>query len=136
LVGLGCASRGLNLVGKGDVSIELVRSKEILIPGATVVQKGDELVISGKVKRRNSRLIHGGHIDIAIIGPDGETLEHVSTPHIPRIIPRKGTQSAFFTVRLPNHPDSGSIVRVAYHSPKESRHDRLDCGDNAACPKR
>jgi len=136
LVWSGCATQQLNLVEKGDVSIELVRSKEIHIPRATVVQDGDELVISGKVKRRHSSLVHGGHIDIAIIGPEGEILDQVSTPHIPRIIPRKSTQTASFTVNLPTHLDYGSTVRVAYHSPKESRHDQFDCRDNAACPDR
>jgi len=48
LVGPGCATHQLNLVERGDVSIELVRSKEIHLSRANVVRMAMNWSYRGK----------------------------------------------------------------------------------------
>jgi len=48
--------------------------------GVHAHQKGGELAISGEIKRRRtSSVTGGGHLDIAVVGPDGKVVEYVST---------------------------------------------------------
>jgi hypothetical protein len=111
----GCASNRVNLVDSGKVLIERVDSENICISRTNVYQDGDQLEITGAVKRRRSTIFDGGHVHIAIINPQGEVLEEVRTSYSPRIIRRKGRRESYFSVRLPIKPPEGSVVRVIYH---------------------
>jgi hypothetical protein len=136
LVASACAANRINLVERGTVTLERVNARNISVSRAYAFQDGDQLEISGNVKRLSSSISNGGHVDIAIVSPEGETLEQVSTCYIPRIIRRRGSREAFFSLRLPIIPPEGSMVRVAYHKPDKSKQSLFDCGENAAAPLR
>ncbi len=131
-----CSTNRVNLADNRTVSLERVHSDNITVSRVYVYQDGDQLEISGRVKRRSSSIFNGGHVDIAIISPDGEILEQVSTRYYPRIIRRRGARESFFTARLTAIPPKGSIVRVAYHEAVKSGNGVFDCGQNAAVQKR
>jgi hypothetical protein len=132
LMGLGCAAGKVNRVEKGTASVERVHSRNIAVSRVYVYQDGDQLEIAGRVKRLRSTIANGGHVDIAIVSPEGELLEQVSTGYVPRIIRRRGSREALFTVRLPIIPPEGSRVRVAYHKIEKPGDGAIDCGDNTA----
>ncbi len=53
-----------------------------------------------------------GHVDIAIVNPEGKILKEVHTNYKPRILVRKRRRQAYFGVRIPVVPPPGSTVRV------------------------
>jgi len=130
----GCAPNRVNLVDTGTVSIETVPSKEIYISEVRINQDGNELVLTGRVKRRHLAPVGFGHVDVAIISPEGKSLEQVSTYYNPRIIPRKRghrrLHGSGFEVRLPVIPPAGSTIRVAYHRSAKSESETFSCGGN------
>lgn len=132
----GCASDRVNLVDRGTLSIERVPSRGIYISEVRVNQDGNELVVTGRVKRRDVSAGGFGHVDVAIISPEGKTLEQVSTYFSPRIIPRKHDHRRLhgsrFEVRLPTIPPTGSKVRVAYHRISKPDSRTSSCGENMA----
>ena len=134
----GCATRSANLVKAGKVKLELVPSSGNYVSRVEVEQDGDELVITGTVKRRNFSGIGGGHVDVSLISPEGEILEQVSTYYTPRIISRKPGSSrhrgSHFEVRLPTVPPAGSRICVGYHRPLKSGTPAYRCGKNVALP--
>ena len=111
----GCASNRINLVDNGTVTIECVNSKRMLVSRVYVYQEGDELVISGRVKRRFSTGIGtGGHVDIAMFNQEGTPIINISKHYTPRLTKHSRTSS--FTVHLPLIISERSIVRVVHHS--------------------
>ncbi|MBW1862595.1 MAG: hypothetical protein JRJ02_09515 [Deltaproteobacteria bacterium] len=133
---LGCTSGRSNLALSDTVYIERVPSSNRSILGVQVYAEDHQLVINGRVKRRNASFVNGeGHIDIAVVGPEGDILEQASTKYVPRIIPNRkmrGMRGSYFEVRLPDIPPTGSTVRIAYHRTAIPADRTLDCGKNAA----
>jgi hypothetical protein len=114
------ASNQVNLVENGTASLEFVPSKGIYVSKAYVYQDGDDLVITGKVKRHSGSLSVTGHVDIVILDPKGTTLKKVAVSHVPRIVRRQGASDASFSARLPIIPPKGATVRLGFHSSKDS----------------
>ena len=135
----GCASNRSNLAESGIFHIERMPSGNMSILGVQAFADNDQLVINGRVKRHSATFVDGGgHIDIAVFGPEGEILEQVSTDYVPRIIPRwkmRGMRGSYFEIRLPDIPPAGSTVRIAYHRNAVSADRTLDCGKNIATLK-
>ena len=133
---MGCALDRLNLAESGIVQIERMPSSNKSILGVKAFADNDQLVINGRVKRHSASFVDGGgHIDIAVVGPEGAILEQLSTRYVPRIIPRwkmRGMRGSYFEVRLPDVPPAGSTVRIAYHKNAIPAGRTLDCGQNIA----
>ncbi len=111
----GCALHRVNLVDNGTVLLELVPSDEGYVSQAHVFQDDDEMLISGKVKRTtHSSAIHQGHVDIAIIAPDGTVVHEVSAPDTPTSLRRRATTKRTFSVRLKIVPAQGTKIRMTY----------------------
>ncbi len=110
------ASDRVNLVKEGVAFVEYVPSKGVYVSKTYVYQDGDELVISGKVRRPYGSFAVAGHVDIEMLDPEGTTFKKTIATHIPRIVRRKGPRDASFTVRLPIILPKGATVRVGYHS--------------------
>ncbi len=132
----GCVSHRINLVENGKIIIERVPSKNIYVSEAHVYQEENELVITGRVKRSNTSVWDGGHVDIAVVSPKGKVLDKVSTSYTPRIIRRKGSRESFFSASLPMTPPEGTTVRLVYHKLGRSINEEFECGNNAAAQDR
>lgn len=134
----GCAGNRVNLVDKGVVSIERMPSKirGVYFHDVQVYKKGDDLVVSGSVKRRYTSVAGGsGHVDVAIINPDGNVVKYVSTAYSPKVISKRSHSGSYFEVRLPVVPQDGTTVRVAIHEDTvldKPINNGFDCGKNAA----
>jgi len=134
MVSFGCAPHRVDLVERNKLLVRRIPSTNIYVSRVFVYQVGDELEISGRVKRRRDAIPTGGHVDIALVHPDGRILERVSVPYSPRIIRRRWAQESFFQVRLSPIPPEGTTIYTTYHAFRGSQGGRFDCGDNAAIP--
>ncbi|MBW1851607.1 MAG: hypothetical protein JRJ15_09280 [Deltaproteobacteria bacterium] len=134
ITGLGCASNGVNLIKNGAVTLERIPSKGYYISHVEVYQNDNELVLHGNVKRRPHSNTGTGHVDIAIVSPDGEILEEIITSYRPRIISKRRLRKckSYFIVSLSIVPPKGSIVRVAYHRNSKPDSRTFSCGENRA----
>jgi hypothetical protein len=124
-------------VDNQTVSLERVSTKYFYIPWARVYERDDEIEVHGQVRRRyRLRRDYGGHghIDVAVVAPDGTVPEAVSALYYPRDIPRKSAPTANFTAHLSKVPSPGSTVRLSYHRAGYSVRRAFNCDKNAAIP--
>jgi hypothetical protein len=133
----GCLSDRVNLADNSWVSLDPVPAGSIYILRAITYKESNEneaFAVHGMIKRKiRGGVGDHGHIDVAIVGPEGTVLDQVSTPHFPDRVPRRMDQ-AYFNARLSSVPPQGSIVRVAYHRSVRPVWKTSDCHNNAALP--
>ena len=118
----GCATTNLDQqVNNASVLFERMPSEDVIVSEVRAVEDADGLIIHGKVKRtaRNCCDSARGHVDIAVIGPDGAIVDTVSVPYSPRNIPKGKTRSARFTARLPYKIPADVPLRVTYHNDRQ-----------------
>jgi len=131
----GCAFNRINLVDQGLVAVERVDPETTCIAKPAVYQDGDELIIRGSVKCHRFRGFSRGHIDIAIVGAEGDVLQSLNALYYPRIIPRKGGRESRFHVHIPVKPPEGTVVRLAFHKVETPTSQTFLCADNKAVPR-
>ena len=118
---LGCATNRISHTNQLSVPFELVSSEDAHISKAYAYEDGDGLVVSGKVKRSIQNCCDStrGHVDIVVLGLEGDVLDVTSTLYSPRNIPKARSRTSRFVVRLPNKLPEGATIRLAYHSDME-----------------
>lgn len=121
LLCMGCATNRISHKNHLSVPFELVSSKDACISKAYAYEDDGELVVSGKVKRSINNCCDStrGHIDIVVLGIEGDVLDVASTMYSPRNIPKTRSRTSHFTARLSNKLPEGATIRLAYHSDKE-----------------
>lgn len=151
-----CASNKINVLDSGTTALQLLSSESAYLEHVRMEQINGELAVSGHVRRllfsifsnphysksnrvtilqyEKSPLVVGGHVDIAIVAPDGSVLNKVSVPYHPHKINVISSRPSSFGVRIAIIPPDGSIVRVAHHNVSYSAEGPFDCGSNAALP--
>jgi len=117
----GCASSNLNYAKQASVLFEYMPSEEVLIKDVHAFENGDGLVIVGKVKRSATNCCDAvrGHLDLALIAPDGFVLDAGSFRYSPRNIPKVRGRSSHFKVVLPYIVPEDFVLRISYHSDRE-----------------
>ena len=127
----GCAPKHMNLVTQKGVFIESVDSAQAYISGMAVSEDGNELVITGKVHRRNRSISGSGHVDVTILDSAGNVIEKGGVPYTPTTLPKtpgaRKHRGSRFEVRLPGVLPAGSKVRVFYHATVKPGSNGLDC---------
>lgn len=135
----GCSSQGSHLVKMGDLFIETIPSSQVYFSDIIAGREGNELVISGKVSRRNTSFSGAGHVDVAVVSPGGLVIDAAHVPYIPKILPKtpgaRKHRSSRFETRLQCVPPEWTVVRIAYHGKAISDDPILDHEDNLALPK-
>ncbi|MCK4959694.1 MAG: hypothetical protein KAT00_09835 [Planctomycetes bacterium] len=117
----GCATTGANRVQRGTDpslgSFDRLSAKDIYITDLEAFRDGDGVMITGKVKRgqKNCCRPARGHVDIAVLTPDGMLLDIISTGHTPHNIPKVRSKSASFEAKMPYIPPENAIIRITYH---------------------
>jgi hypothetical protein len=111
------------------VILEVVPTSPATVSTATATREGEELVISGTV-RKPHRFHLPGHVDIVVCGPDGTMLgvvrQHLAAGYLTS---RGGAKTVRFTARLHLTPPPGSTVRLRYHAPPLNDEDGLGCAE-------
>ncbi len=82
----GCAATRTNLVENGAVSLELAPGERIFVGRAYAFERNNELIVSGRVKRRHSEGIGGGGVKIVVISPEGTVLGATVVPYYPSVL--------------------------------------------------
>ena len=113
----GCATNNVNYTNEAPVLFERVPSEDVLISDVHAYEDGDELVIYGKVKRAANNCCDAarGHVDIAVIAPDGLVIDLVNVLYSPRNIPKVRSRTSRFITRLPYTPPEDITLRITYH---------------------
>ncbi len=113
----GCAMSRGNYSNQAPVHFERIPSKDVFIREVYAYENNDKLLISGKVKRTANNCCDParGHVDIAVVAPDGLVLDLISVPYNPHNIPKVRTRSSSFTARLPYTPPDDVILKITYH---------------------
>ena len=135
----GCASQHFSLVQvEGGLFVEPIPSSRVSLSNIIVRQEGDELVITGEVRRLNAGFSGIGHVDVAVVSPGGTVVNQAHAAHTPKILPKtpgaRKHRPSRFEVRLRCVPPKGSVVRAAYHGKPAQDDPLLDCEDNFAVP--
>ncbi|MDY6861880.1 MAG: hypothetical protein SV062_02715, partial [Thermodesulfobacteriota bacterium] len=97
------------------VQIELLHSKRFIILKGYIFKDEDNIIVTGKVRRRSNAFGISGHVDIEILDTEGNITEKQSIPHYPRIVRRRGGEDASFSTVLKSIVAKNSVVRIAYH---------------------
>jgi len=115
----GCTTTGKDLVRDDIVNIEQVSSTYATVTRTSVVQEGPDVVISGEVQRRASVWnLLSGHVNVEIVGPDGQVLKKTSVRYYPSSFDyhrlRLTSGYATFSTRIKTTPPVGSSIRVTH----------------------
>lgn len=122
-----------------QVSIDRIPyNNSTYITSVKVYQDGDNVIVRGQLKRnRNSVRKFDGHIDIAIISPDGDTINSTSVNYTPRHsstrTKRKAYRKTRFKASFSGKLQKGSTVRVSLHKKDYTKIAKgFNCGNNLA----
>ncbi|MEZ5542941.1 MAG: hypothetical protein R3F42_13010 [Pseudomonadota bacterium] len=108
----GCATTGRDLVRDNTVQIEKVSSRWATVRSVNVVQEDGEVTLRGEVVRWPP--VRGsipGHIDLQVIGPDGEIVKEAVIEYHRRSV--KARYATFHTTLKPATA-AGSTIRVTH----------------------
>lgn len=121
----GCAATGKDLVRDNTVQIEKVSSRWATVRSVNVVQEDGEVRLRGEVVRWPvGRGPIPGHIDLEVIGPDGEIVEEAVVKYHRRSV--KSRHATFYTP-LKTVPPPESIIRVTHDTRAVFSCERLHC---------
>jgi len=133
----GCVTGHPSLAG--GFFVETVPSSRVYLSNIAVRQVNDKLVISGEVSRRNAAFSGIGHLDVAVVSPDGMVVGQGKATYSPKILPKtpgaRKHRPAHFELNIKCKPPQGSIVRVAYHGKSVNDDPLSDFQENYAIPK-
>lgn len=113
----GCTAGNYKSGEKASILFERVIEDNVLISDVHAYEDGDTLLIYGMAKRTADNCCDAarGHIDIALVDPDGVILDLISVQYSPRNIPKNRSRSSHFTARLPYTLPEDVHLRVGYH---------------------
>ena len=124
----GCATMGNDLVANDAVKIEKVGSARGTIGPVRAIQEGEEVALSGEVRRRPfGRGPIPGFIDLEVLNPQGDVLEQCVIDYDR---PSPNARYANFHAVLEVAPPTGSTIRVR-HDPHVASADEQDRCDGA-----
>ncbi len=104
---------------EGGLYVETLPSSRVALSNILVTQTGNALSVSGEVRRRNTAFSGLGHVDVAVVSPDGSVVGQGSAPYSPKVLPKtpgaRKHRPSRFELQITCDPPLGSTVRVAFH---------------------
>ena len=112
-----CATTAKSPQAPGALAVIILPTADVQILQTSARQEGGIVYVEGKIQRKipRRRVIHTGHVDIAIVDAKGKTLHQVPIGYSPEIIPRRHGMKSLFTARIPMMPPPGSFITVKFH---------------------
>ncbi len=119
-----------NLIKTGVYGVEESSPSGIIFSQITAYQDKDDFVVSGKLKRLYTSKSYPGHVDIAIIAPNGDIIETTSVKNkMPfNIVSRRKFSS--FKAKFNTTPPEGYQIHVSFH--RKGTTNQFKCSDNHA----
>lgn len=108
----GCASRGVNLVDSGAVTLETGASKRAEVVGVRVRQLGDQTVVDGAVVRSEGTRILKGFVQVDVIDERGVRVDSADTRYTFRKTGNREARTALFSARFTTPVPTGAVVVV------------------------
>lgn len=113
----GCATKGVNLVENGTVTMSRATRDDghFALISACAYQKGNALLVSARVRKlMNGRLpdSYDPYINVSLLAPDGVTVICRQAVRVLPLALRRREKE--LTVRLPCSPEKGSNVVLAF----------------------
>lgn len=110
----GCAAPNHGARLESGVNIQRADSPAAWVGYTYVKREEDGIHLQGALRNRFSgRRPIPGHLDIDLLSPDGELLQHLQAEyhrHNPH------SSSAHFSVHIEHSPAPGSVLRVSHHT--------------------
>ena len=134
----GCSEVQTANLSSMEVSHENLPLQDIQVMNLDCRQDGEELVVSGRVRRSCNFCYDDvrGHVDIVLLDSEGAVLGSVSAFYHPRSIPKGGPRYSSFSTKLKTAVPEGAVIRTAYHEFPESagETEMFQCKGNRAVP--
>jgi len=114
----GCETTEVSYVKQAAViSLERVPTEDVLVSSVEAYEEQGSLVVYGKVKRALGNCCDAakGHVEIAVIAPDGRVFDVIKVAYSPRNIPKTRSRSSRFEAKLSYIPPRDFTLRVTYH---------------------
>ena len=111
----GCATQGTNISKNGKVTIDRTASEKVFIPWADAYQDGNDLLLTGVVKRKSfSAGPLKSHVDVTIFSAEGAILQEGYTKaiYVPGHRVGKGISWERFRIRLPAVLPQGAKIKM------------------------
>lgn len=109
----------------GLFTIETTGAPTVKVVGTSAVQKGDKLIVAGKVQSTSNlprKWIAEGHIDVNLNDSNGETLYETTVGYSPKVFSRKTkSKKSSFTLTMPVVAPAGSVLNLSFHSKAHSK---------------
>ena len=112
----GCAGANNEKPMPSALSVEIVPTPEVTVTSACMRVSGEQLLLSGKV-RRHHPITLPGHVDVDFLTPDGKLIGKKRAKVSGLNRGRRGLVERKFLLRLDAVPPAGCTVRVRYHAP-------------------
>lgn len=132
----GCAPASINLIKQSGIAIEKKNGDRYGFSRVNVERKGEHLVVAGLIRVQGLYL--RGHVDLAIVDPNGKVLfsGSVSPNRSSRLHGRAVNMETYsFRYELSFakvNPPEKSVVRLSVHDEKIEANPVYDCGRNSA----
>jgi hypothetical protein len=91
----------------------------------------NRFIVTGSLYRAVLSSYLPGHVDIAILGSDGNLIKYASVPHSVPFITNK-RRISYFEAKFRRIPPEGSAIRVGFHKEELQENIQFDCGANRA----
>lgn len=116
----GCSAQRINMIEQGDVSTQIIETHPITVKRVSIYRDPKGITLSGDVIRRNRSLSPlSGHVDVELIGSDGEVLyEDTLRLRMRRVTVTRRVIKGEFTTHWNFDLPVGSIVRLSHHEGK------------------
>jgi hypothetical protein len=135
----GCSTQNSQIVKRGNFYIDVIPSNQASFSDITAMQQGSELVISGKLRRRNTAFSGAGRVDIAVVSPGGAVIDTAKVPYTPKILPKtpgaRNHRPSQFEARLRCVTPKWAVIRIAFHGTAFSDDSTMEDAENDALPK-
>jgi hypothetical protein len=130
---VGCAGNS-DLVKAGFFKVGASSPTGIKITGTKVHNDDGTLVVSGRLMRTYRAKSYPGHVDIAIVAPDGRIVDQASVKNKLPFVGRSKRKNSSFKARFATVPPEGSTIHVIFHRKGSPETTLFDCGSNIAIP--
>lgn len=113
---VGCASHGTDVVERGDVIAAIAPPPRGTTLGRPTVRSlGDQLTITGNVRRQTRSSLPWGHVHVRVTAPDGRTAPDVTAPVRGRVSGRFGSSLGTYRATATWAGRPGTRVLVYFH---------------------
>ena len=133
LLFLGCAGSA-NLAKTGFYNVEATSPAGIRVIDTKVYRDKGTLIVTGRLLRTYTSKSYPGHVDIAIIAPDGGIIDKTSVKNKLPFIGRSKRKNSSFKAKFAAIPPEGYTIHVSFHRKGSSATGQFDCGSNVAKP--